>query len=66
MARFMMNSIMLPELALGVALGIGLFQIRSGELSIGQLSAYFATVTLITNPVRMLGNILGMVVTTMP
>lgn len=63
-ARFMMNSIMLPELALGVALGIGLFQISSGELTIGQLSAYFATVTLITNPVRMLGNILGMVVTT--
>lgn len=46
---------LLPELALGVALLIGLFQVADGTTSVAALSAFFATAMLITTPVAMLG-----------
>src|SRR5699024_4466695 len=61
-ARFDMFMFMLPELALGVALLVGLHLTASGEISTGQLAAYFATATLVVGPVRMLGMLLGQAV----
>ncbi|MFD2757055.1 ABC transporter ATP-binding protein [Gulosibacter faecalis] len=46
---------LLPELALGVALLVGLFQVDAGVTSVASLSAFFATAMLITMPVAMLG-----------
>lgn len=46
---------LLPELALGVALLTGLFQVADGTTSVAALSAFFATAMLITTPVAMLG-----------
>lgn len=63
-ARFAMASILLPEIALGLALVIGIWECANGAMTIGQLSAYFATVTLVTGPVRQTGNILGNFVNT--
>ncbi|MGP9707759.1 MULTISPECIES: ABC transporter ATP-binding protein [unclassified Brachybacterium] len=61
-ARFDMFMFMLPELALGVALLVGLHLTASGSISTGQLASYFATATLVVGPVRMLGMLLGQAV----
>ena len=61
-ARFDMFMFMLPELALGIALLVGLHLTASGSISTGQLASYFATATLVVGPVRMLGMLLGQAV----
>ncbi|MGO1979090.1 ABC transporter ATP-binding protein [Brachybacterium tyrofermentans] len=61
-ARFDMFMFMLPELALGVALLVGLYLTAGGSISTGQLASYFATATLVVGPVRQLGMLLGQAV----
>lgn len=61
-ARFDMFMFMLPELALGIALLVGLHLTADGSISTGQLASYFATATLVVGPVRMLGMLLGQAV----
>jgi len=61
-ARFDMFMFMLPELALGIALLVGLHLTANGNISTGQLASYFATATLVVGPVRMLGMLLGQAV----
>lgn len=61
-ARFDMSMFMLPELALGVALFLGLHLTARGDMNVGQLAAYFATATLVVGPVRMLGMLFGQAV----
>lgn len=64
MARFDMAMFMLPELALGIALFLGLHQTAAGHMSVGRLAAYFATATLVVGPTRMLGMLFGAAVNT--
>ncbi|MGP5376965.1 ABC transporter ATP-binding protein [Brachybacterium alimentarium] len=61
-ARFDMFMFMLPELALGAALLVGLHLTANGSISTGQLASYFATATLVVGPVRQLGMLLGQAV----
>ncbi|GLI29421.1 MULTISPECIES: ABC transporter ATP-binding protein [Brachybacterium] len=61
-ARFDMFMFMLPELAIGVALLVGLHLTANGSITTGQLASYFATATLVVGPVRMLGMLLGQAV----
>lgn len=61
-ARFDMFMFMLPELALGIALLVGLYLTSDGSISTGQLASYFATATLVVGPVRQLGMLLGQAV----
>src|SRR5699024_2698555 len=60
--RFDMSIFMLRELALGIALRVGLHLTADGTISTGQLASYFATATLVGGPVRMLGMLLGQAV----
>lgn len=64
MAAFDMAMFMLPELALGIALFVGLHQSAAGTITVGQLAAYFATATLVVGPTRMLGMLFGQAVNT--
>ncbi|MGP9695424.1 ABC transporter ATP-binding protein [Brachybacterium sp. AOP25-B2-12] len=64
MARFDMAMFTLPELALGIALFLGLHLTADGSMNVGQLAAYFATATLVSGPTRMLGMLLGQAVNT--
>ena len=64
MARFDMLMFMLPELALGIALFVGLHQVAGHQMNVGQLAAYFATATLVVGPTRMLGMLFGQAVNT--
>lgn len=63
-ARFDMFMLTLPETALGICLLLGLFQVNSGAMNVGQLASFFATTTLVVGPTRMLGSLFGQAVNT--
>jgi ATP-binding cassette subfamily B protein len=50
----------LPQIGLAVILLVGGHQVINGLLSLGDFTAFFALLTMLTSPVRMLGVALGM------
>ncbi|WP_457963523.1 ABC transporter ATP-binding protein/permease [Arthrobacter sp. D1-29] len=62
-ATFTMVVTLLPELALGAGLVVGVMLCASGELSIGALVAFFATAAVIATPVEFSGMLLAMALT---
>jgi ATP-binding cassette subfamily B protein len=63
LALFSMVVTLLPELALGAALVVGVMLAAQGELSIGALVAFFATAAVIATPVEYSGMLLAMALT---
>ncbi|WP_375545373.1 ABC transporter ATP-binding protein [Dermabacter vaginalis] len=63
-ARFDMLMYGLPEIATSVSLLLGIYLTAHGHMNLGQLSAYFVTAVLVTGPVRMLGQLFGMLINT--
>lgn len=59
-ATFSMVVTLLPELALGAGLVLGVMLVAAGELSIGALVAFFATAAVIAAPVEFSGMLLAM------
>lgn len=62
-ATFTMVVTLLPELALGAGLVVGVMLATSGELSIGALVAFFATAAVVAAPVEFSGMLLAMALT---
>jgi ATP-binding cassette subfamily B protein len=62
-ATFSMVVTLLPELALGAGLVVGVMLAASGQLSIGSLVAFFATAAVIAAPVEFCGMLLAMALT---
>ena len=62
-ATFSMVVTLLPELALGACLVVGILLVSSGQLSIGALVAFFATAAVIAAPVEFSGMLLAMALT---
>lgn len=62
-ATFTMVVTLLPELALGAGLVVGVMLCASGQLSIGALVAFFATAAVIASPVEFSGMLLAMTLT---
>lgn len=62
-AMFSMVVTLLPELALGAGLVVGIMLCAGGELSIGALVAFFATAAVIAAPVEFSGMLLAMALT---
>jgi ATP-binding cassette subfamily B protein len=62
-AMFTMVVTLLPELALGAGLVVGVMLCASGELSIGALVAFFATAAVMASPVEFSGMLLAMALT---
>ncbi|HET7139731.1 MAG TPA: ABC transporter ATP-binding protein [Arthrobacter sp.] len=62
-AAFTMVVTLLPELALGTGLVVGVMLCASGQLSIGALVAFFATAAVIATPVEFSGMLLAMALT---
>jgi ATP-binding cassette subfamily B protein len=62
-ATFSMVVTLLPELALGTGLVVGVMLAASGQLSIGSLVAFFATAAVIAAPVEFCGMLLAMALT---
>lgn len=63
LATFSLVVTLLPELALGTALVVGVLLASRGELSIGALVAFFATAAVIAAPVEFCGMLLAMALT---
>lgn len=64
LARFEAATVMLPELAMGVALLLGLSFAARGDMTVGALASYFATAALIVGPLQSLGMLFGQAVNT--
>ncbi|WP_455835411.1 ABC transporter ATP-binding protein [Pseudarthrobacter siccitolerans] len=62
-ATFTMVVTLLPELALGAGLVVGVMLCASGQLSIGSLVAFFATAAVMASPVEFSGMLLAMALT---
>jgi ATP-binding cassette, subfamily B, bacterial len=62
-AIFSMVVTLLPELALGVGLVVGIMLVADGELTIGALVAFFATAAVVASPVEFCGMLLAMALT---
>ncbi|HAG59264.1 MAG TPA: ABC transporter [Arthrobacter bacterium] len=62
-ATFTMVVTLLPELALGTGLVVGVMLCARGQLSIGALVAFFATAAVIATPVEFSGMLLAMALT---
>ena len=62
-ATFTMVVTLLPELALGAGLVLGVMLCASSQLSIGALVAFFATAAVIATPVEFSGMLLAMALT---
>ena len=63
LAVFSMVVTLLPELALGTGLMVGLWLAGMGQITIGALAAFFATAAAVANPVEMSGALVGMALT---
>ncbi|XAS66863.1 ABC transporter ATP-binding protein [Micrococcaceae bacterium Sec5.7] len=63
LATFSLVVTLLPELALGAGLVVGVMLAASGQLSIGALVAFFATAAVIAAPVEFCGMLLAMALT---
>ena len=62
-AMFTLVVTLLPELALGTGLVVGIMLCASGQLSIGAMVAFFATAAVIAAPVEFSGMLLAMALT---
>jgi ATP-binding cassette subfamily B protein len=62
-ATFSMVVTLLPELALGLALVVGIMLTVDGQLTIGALVAFFATAAVVATPVEFSGMLLAMALT---
>lgn len=54
---------MIPELALALALVVGVLSVAGGQLSIGALVSFFATAAVVAAPVETLGPLMAMTLT---
>ncbi|WP_445153448.1 ABC transporter ATP-binding protein [Arthrobacter sp. Hor0625] len=63
LATFSLVVTLLPELALGAGLVVGVMLAAAGQLSIGSLVAFFATAAVIAAPVEFCGLLLAMALT---
>lgn len=63
LAVFSMVVTLLPELALGTGLMVGLWLAATGQITVGALAAFFATAAAVANPVEMSGALVGMALT---
>ncbi|GAA1124827.1 ABC transporter ATP-binding protein [Arthrobacter flavus] len=63
LANFSLIVTLLPELALGASLVVGVLFAANGDLSIGALVAFFATAAVVATPVEFIGPLLAMTFT---
>ena len=59
-ANIWLYLIMLPELAVGISMLVGVFLVADGQLTVGGLIAFFATTTVLRWPTESIGFLLSM------
>lgn len=63
LATFALAVTLIPELALGLALVVGILTVADGQLTVGAVVAFFATAAVVAGPVEALGPLMGMTLT---
>jgi ATP-binding cassette subfamily B protein len=63
LAVFSLVVTLLPELALGTGLMVGVFSVANGTLTVGALVAFFATAAVVAGPVEAMGPLMAMTLT---
>ncbi|MBT1001358.1 ABC transporter ATP-binding protein/permease [Paenarthrobacter sp. DKR-5] len=63
LATFALAVTLIPELALGLALVVGVLTVADGQLTVGAVVAFFATAAVVAGPVEALGPLMGMTLT---
>lgn len=64
LSGFLMLVVSVPEITLGAGLIVGLWLTAHGQLTVGDLVAFFATAAVLAGPVEGIGMLLGMTLTT--
>ncbi|MBW4095379.1 MAG: ABC transporter ATP-binding protein [Acidobacteria bacterium] len=63
LASFSMVVTLLPEVALGLGLILGVLLVANGDVSVGSLVAFFATAAVVAGPVEAMGPLMAMTMT---
>ncbi|MDO5635460.1 MAG: ABC transporter ATP-binding protein [Micrococcus sp.] len=63
LSKFIGFVVALPEVVLGVALGLGIYLVATDQLTVGGIAAYFATTAVLARPIEGIGPLLGMTLT---
>jgi ATP-binding cassette, subfamily B, bacterial len=63
LSKFLATIVSLPDLVLGTALVIGIIQVAGGQMTVGELVAFFATAAVVAGPVEAIGILMGMTLT---
>ncbi len=63
LATFSLVVTLLPELALGTGLIVGVYSVANGSLTVGALVAFFATAAVVAGPVEAMGPLMAMTLT---
>jgi ATP-binding cassette subfamily B protein len=64
LSGFLVFVVSIPEITLGAGLLVGVWLTAQGQLTVGDLVAFFATAAVLANPVEGIGMLLGMTLTT--
>lgn len=64
LARFSALNVFIPEIALAFCLLFGIFEISEGRLNVAGLAAFFTMAMILSSPLAVLGQLLGMTSTT--
>ncbi|MEE1621368.1 ABC transporter ATP-binding protein [Zafaria sp. J156] len=64
LSGFLMFVVSVPEITLGIGLFVGVWLTARGELTVGEVVAFFATAAVLAGPVEGIGMLLGMTLTT--
>ncbi|HXD27487.1 MAG TPA: ABC transporter ATP-binding protein [Arthrobacter sp.] len=64
LSGFLMFVVSIPEITLGAGLLVGIWLTARGELTVGDLVAFFGTAAVLAAPVEGIGMLLGMTLTT--
>lgn len=64
LSGFLMLVVSVPEITLGAGLLVGIWLTARGDLTVGDLVAFFATAAVLAAPVEGIGMLLGMTLTT--
>ncbi|WP_372710276.1 ABC transporter ATP-binding protein [Arthrobacter rhombi] len=64
LSGFLMLVVSVPEITLGAGLIVGVWLTAQGQLTVGDLVAFFATAAVLAGPVEGIGMLLGMTLTT--
>ncbi|HRO29310.1 ABC transporter ATP-binding protein [Citricoccus sp.] len=60
LSKFISLIVALPETVIGLSLGVGIYLVATGDLTVGAVAGFFATTAVLGGPVESVGQLMGM------